>query len=193
MPFLLIIFIAMPIVEIAVILRVGSALGWLPTLGIVILTAVLGTIMLRQQGLATLNKARSRLGSGEMPAQQLLEGVLLMVGGVLLLTPGFVTDAFGFACLIPWSRQWLAGKIAARAIIGGVGFGGVAGDAGAQGPQNRGSAGIEVGSGSTDGAGQSSNPSGSFGSNPGGRPQRQPPNSGRTNDIEDAEFREIDD
>jgi len=193
MPFILIIFIAMPIVEIAVILRVGSALGWLPTLGIVILTAVLGTIMLRQQGLATLNKARERLGSGEMPAQQLLEGMLLMVGGVLLLTPGFVTDAFGFACLIPWSRQWLAGKIAARAIIGGVGFGGVTGGAGAQGAQNPGSAGIEVGSGSTDGAHQTDSAPSSFGNNPGGRPQRQATDSRRTGDIEDAEFREIDD
>jgi len=167
--------------------------GWLPTLGIVILTAVLGTIMLRQQGLATLNRARERLGSGEMPAQQLLEGMLLMVGGVLLLTPGFVTDAFGFACLIPWSRQWLASKIAARAVIGGVGFGGVAGGAAAQSPHNRGTAGIEVGSGSTDGADQADTTAGSFGQNPGGRPQRQPSNPGRGKDVEDAEFREIDD
>ena len=108
MPFALILFIAMPIIEIAVLLRVGDSLGWLLTLGIVVFTAVLGTAMLRQQGLATLNKARQRMSSGEMPAEQLLEGLLLMVGGVLLLTPGFVTDAFGFACLVPWTRQWLA-------------------------------------------------------------------------------------
>ncbi len=126
MPFALILFIAMPIIEIAVLLRVGAALGWFPTLGIVVLTAVVGTAMLRQQGLATLNKARQRMGAGEMPAQQMLEGVLLMVGGVLLLTPGFVTDAFGFACLLPWSRQWLAKKIASRSVVGvagGIGAG----------------------------------------------------------------------
>jgi len=117
MPYALLLFVAMPIVEIALLLRVGNALGWAPTLLIVIATAFLGTAMLRQQGLATLAKARSRLDSGEMPAQQLLEGMLLMVGGVLLLTPGFVTDAFGFACLIPLTRQWLATKLADRAIL----------------------------------------------------------------------------
>ncbi|MFK7856202.1 MAG: FxsA family protein [Granulosicoccus sp.] len=122
MPYALILFIAMPIIEIAVLLRIGSALGWLPTLAIVILTAILGTTMLRHQGLATLNLAKQRMNAGEMPAQQMLEGVILMIGGVLLLTPGFVTDAFGFACLFPYSRRWLAARIAARSVIG---FGGV--------------------------------------------------------------------
>lgn len=117
MPVALILFIVMPIVEIALLLRVGSAIGWVPTLLIVIVTAVLGSAMLRQQGLATLNKARSRMDSGEMPAQQLLEGMMIMIGGVLLLTPGFVTDAFGFACLVPFTRQWLAARIASRAMM----------------------------------------------------------------------------
>ena len=125
MPYALILFVAMPIIEIAVLLRIGSALGWLPTLAIVILTAVLGTIMLRQQGLATLNTARRRMNSGEMPAQQILEGVILMIGGVMLLTPGFVTDALGFACLVPFSRRWLAAKIAARSVVGFGGMGGI--------------------------------------------------------------------
>lgn len=121
MPYALLLFVAMPIIEIAVLLRVGSALGWAPTLLIVIATAFLGTAMLRQQGLATLAKARSRLDSGEMPAEQLLEGVLIMIGGVFLLTPGFVTDAFGFACLIPFTRHWLAQKAAGRLIVGVTG------------------------------------------------------------------------
>jgi UPF0716 protein FxsA len=125
MPYALIMFVAMPIIEIAVLLRIGSALGWFPTLAIVILTAILGTTMLRQQGLATLNIAKQRMSSGEMPAQQLLEGVILMIGGVLLLTPGFVTDAFGFACLIPFSRRWLAARIAARSVAGFAGMGGI--------------------------------------------------------------------
>ena len=121
MPYVLLLFIAMPIVEIALLLRVGEAFGWLPTLLIVIVTAVIGSAMLRQQGLATLNTARQRMDSGELPAQQLLEGVLIMIGGVLLLTPGLVTDACGFICLIPFTRQWLAARISARAIVG---FGG---------------------------------------------------------------------
>lgn len=139
MPYALILFIAMPIIEIAVLLRIGSALGWLPTLAIVILTAILGTTMLRHQGLATLNLAKQRMNAGEMPAQQMLEGVILMIGGVLLLTPGFVTDAFGFACLFPYTRRWLAAKIAARSVIG---FGGV----GPMGSGRRTADGINVGS-----------------------------------------------
>ncbi len=118
MPYFLILFIAMPIVEIALLLRVGEAFGWAPTLLIVIATAVIGSAMLRQQGLATINKARQRLDSGEVPAQQLLEGMLIMIGGVLLLTPGFVTDTFGFLCLVPPTRQWLASKLSARAFVG---------------------------------------------------------------------------
>jgi len=118
MPYFLILFIAMPIIEIALLLRVGEAFGWLPTLLIVIATAIVGSGMLRQQGLATINKARQRLDAGEMPAQQLLEGMLIMIGGVLLLTPGFVTDTFGFLCLVPPTRRWLAVRLSDRAIVG---------------------------------------------------------------------------
>jgi len=181
MPYALMLFVAMPIIEIAVLLRVGSALGWLPTLAIVILTAVLGTIMLRQQGLATLNIARQRMNSGEMPAQQMLEGVILMIGGVLLLTPGFVTDAFGFACLIPYSRRWLAAKIAARSVIGFGGMGGVN---------------VGVNSGSAPGAGQSGPHSGSadYSGRSSGYSQGRPASADRksTGDIIDGDFRRID-
>jgi UPF0716 protein FxsA len=129
MPYILLLFILMPIIEIAVLIQVGGAIGLWATLAIVILTAVLGTAMLRQQGLATMNQVRQRLGAGEMPAQQIIEGLLLLVGGVLLLTPGFVTDAFGFTCLFPLTRQWLARQIAARSmghmnvVVGGMGPG----------------------------------------------------------------------
>jgi UPF0716 protein FxsA len=72
--------------------------------------------MLRQQGMATLQKAQQRMQSGQMPAQQIGEGILLLIGGALLLTPGFATDAFGFACLIPWSRRWMATKLGAKTM-----------------------------------------------------------------------------
>lgn len=108
----------MPIIEIAVLIQIGGALGLLPTLAIIVATAILGTIMLRQQGLATLAKARGRMSSGQLPAEQLMEGVLLLIGGVLLLTPGFVTDAFGFFCLVPFTRQWLARHLASRSTVG---------------------------------------------------------------------------
>lgn len=120
MRYLLLLFIVMPIVEIGVLINVGSWLGLWPTLLIVILTAVLGTWMLRQQSAATMMQAQDRLRAGELPAQQIFEGVLLLVGGVLLLTPGFVTDGIGFACLMPWSRRWLAAAIAERSKGGAM-------------------------------------------------------------------------
>jgi len=116
MPYLFILFIAMPIAEIAVLIKVGGAIGGLTTIGIVILTAVIGTAMLRQQGIATLNKAQMRMQNGEMPAQQMMEGLLLLIGGVLLLTPGFITAFFGFCMLIPVSRRFLAAKLSAGAL-----------------------------------------------------------------------------
>lgn len=120
MRYLLVLFIAMPIIEIGVLIQVGGLLGLWPTLIIVILTAILGTWMLRQQSAATLMQAQQRLSAGQLPAQQIFEGLLLLVGGVLLLTPGFVTDAIGFACLVPWSRRWLAGRIAERTKPGSI-------------------------------------------------------------------------
>jgi len=133
MPYLFLLFIIMPIAEIAVLIQVGGSIGVWTTIGIVILTAIIGTFMLRQQGLATLNKAQQRMQQGEMPAQQMLEGLLLLIGGVLLLTPGFITDFFGFCTLVPVSRQFLAKKLAERSVgnmnifVGGSSFGGGAG------------------------------------------------------------------
>ena len=193
MPFALILFIAMPIIEIAVLLRVGDSLGWLLTLGIVIFTAILGAAMLRQQGIATLNKARQRMSSGEMPAEQLLEGMLLMIGGVLLLTPGFVTDAFGFACLVPWTRQWLAGRIAARSTIGFAGMGGMAGGGVRDSGRTVGSTGTTVGSGATPAAERAGETGSVFGVTPGGQPKPDSSPSARVGDVVDAEFRQIDD
>ena len=119
----------MPIVEIFVLIQVGSAIGAVATIGLVIITAIVGTWMLRSQGLSTLNRARSRLAGGEIPAFQLLEGMALAVGGALLLTPGFVTDAIGFACLLPPTRHLLVNAVSKR-----VSFAGVAGMAGSTGP-----------------------------------------------------------
>lgn len=108
MRILLIVFFTVPLVEMYVLIKVGEQIGALPTIGLVVLTAVIGVALLRQQGLSTLTRGVSRLKSGEVPATEILEGLLLAVGGALLLTPGFVTDAMGFALLIPWSRQAVA-------------------------------------------------------------------------------------
>ncbi len=112
--FIFMLFIAVPIIEIAVLIKVGGILGFWITLLFVVLTAALGTLMLRAQSISTLQAVQARMGAGELPATQLIEGVILLVGGVFLLTPGFITDGFGFFCLIPLCRRWLANKVLSR-------------------------------------------------------------------------------
>lgn len=161
MPYVFLLFILMPIVEIAVLIQVGGSIGLFPTLLIIILTAILGTYLLRQQGLATLTRARQRMSSGQLPAEQMMEGVLLLIGGVLLLTPGFVTDAFGFSCLFPLTRQWMARKMASRSVIGVMGMGG-------------GGPGTSAGMGPDSGSGADGSFGGTSGATPGGKPARKP-------------------
>ncbi len=107
-PVLFLLFLAIPLLEIYFLILVGSWIGALPTVLIVILTAVAGAALARQQGFATLQRVQLMLANGEMPALELLEGVILLVGALLLLTPGFITDLAGFVCLIPASRRQLA-------------------------------------------------------------------------------------
>ncbi len=116
---LLVLFIIVPIVEIYFLIKVGSIIGVIPTILIVIATAVLGTAMLRQQGLATLQRYQQSVASGRLPAQEMIEGLALVFGGALLLTPGFVTDAIGFLCLIPVTRQAVIRWLLKRVRIGG--------------------------------------------------------------------------
>ncbi len=114
---ILILFILVPIIELYLLIKVGSLIGVIPTLLIVILTAVIGTALLRQQGLATLQRYQRSLAEGRMPAQEVMEGLALVFGGALLLTPGFFTDAIGFLCLFPLTR-----KAMIRAILRRVNF-----------------------------------------------------------------------
>jgi UPF0716 protein FxsA len=111
---LLLLFILVPILEIYLLITVGSLIGALPTVFLVIFTAILGTYLLRAQGLATFQKVHTTLEQGQMPAEALFEGVLLLIGGALLLTPGFFTDAIGFLCLIPSFRQFLISWLTQR-------------------------------------------------------------------------------
>ncbi len=117
---LLLLFIVVPIVELYFLIKVGSIIGVIPTILIVIGTAVLGTALLRQQGLATLQRYQQSLSSGRLPAQEMIEGLALVFGGALLLTPGFVTDIIGFLCLIPITRQAVIRWLLKRVRISGV-------------------------------------------------------------------------
>ena len=123
MPVFFFLFIVMPIAELAVLIQVGSVIGVLNTVGLVFLTAVIGAWLLRQQGLATLLRANERLNSGELPAKEVAEGLILAVGGAMLLTPGFITDTFGFLCLLPGSRHWLASQALKRMTVSGQNHG----------------------------------------------------------------------
>ena len=110
----LIICTLVPVVEIWILIEVGGWIGALPTIALVVLTATVGLSLLKRQGLSTLMSARRKIGEGSIPASELVSGVMIAVGGALLLTPGFVTDAIGFALLIPQTRQWLLLKLINR-------------------------------------------------------------------------------
>ncbi|WP_261816172.1 FxsA family protein [Vibrio gallicus] len=116
-PILLLLFVLVPIVEISLFIQVGGFLGMWPTIMLVLLTAVVGASLVRSQGIATLLSVQSRMQQGEIPAQQILEGVMLAVAGVLLLTPGFMTDTLGMLVLLPKPRSIIARQLMARVKV----------------------------------------------------------------------------
>lgn len=112
-------FIAVPLVEIYVLIQVGSVIGAGWTILAVVGTALLGAVLVRAQGLATLMRARGQMTAGEVPAVEILEGVALIAAGALLMTPGFVTDTLGFCCLVPSWRQGMARALLRRVVVVG--------------------------------------------------------------------------
>ena len=108
-----------PFVEIYLLLQVGSMIGAFPTIFLVVFTAVLGAWLLRQQGFATFQRLRSNLAEGVVPAYEMIEGPIILVGGALLLTPGFITDLLGFACLMPQLRRKIAQHLIENYIVKG--------------------------------------------------------------------------
>ncbi len=100
-------FVAIPIIEIALFITLGQSIGLMPTLVLVVLTAFLGTALLRIQGMAAVSRARAHLQAHEMPVEEVFVGVFLLVAGALLLTPGFLTDALGFLLFVPAVRRRL--------------------------------------------------------------------------------------
>ncbi len=117
---LFIIFVVVPIIEIALFIQVGGFIGLWPTLAIVVLTALAGSTLLRSQGLATLASLQNNLRTGGDPVNPIAHGALILVAGVLLLTPGFFTDALGLSLMIPQVRvrviRWVGRRIAAGEI-----------------------------------------------------------------------------
>lgn len=115
-------FIIIPLLELYLIIKVGGYIGALWTVIIVIGTAVVGVNLLRMQGFNTLRRAQQNMEQGAMPAMEMMEGIVLAVGGALLITPGFLTDTLGFICLIPFTRQALIRGFIKRGSVQMHGF-----------------------------------------------------------------------
>ncbi|MDG1818490.1 MAG: FxsA family protein [Porticoccaceae bacterium] len=120
MRYLFLIFVITPVIEMWLLITVGSYLGALPTIGLVLLTAFIGVNLLRAQGFETLWRGRRKFEEGQLPAQEIAEGIILAVCGALLLTPGFVTDLIGFSGLIPPIRRIIAQFILSRMVVASV-------------------------------------------------------------------------
>jgi UPF0716 protein FxsA len=104
---LLLLFIAVPLIELAILIKLGSLVGLLPTIALVIVTGVAGASLARSQGLRVLLQIRQELAAGRVPVDRLMDGLLILIAGALLLTPGLLTDLVGLAVLVPGPRDFV--------------------------------------------------------------------------------------
>lgn len=102
---LLILFIAIPLLELALLIKIGTLIGTFNTILLILITGIVGAALTKQQGLGVITRIREDMAVGRVPSDELFNGVCILVGGFLLLTPGFLTDALGFSLLIPSARQ----------------------------------------------------------------------------------------
>jgi UPF0716 protein FxsA len=118
-PFLvfLLLLIIVPVVEIYLLIQVGSSIGAFSTVLLIVATAVLGAYLFRLQGMSTVQRVQASLSRGEIPALEMIEGAMLLLSAALLLTPGFVTDIVGFVCLIPTVRRKFASSVLASQFV----------------------------------------------------------------------------
>tara|TARA_B100001093_G_scaffold259864_1_gene248405 strand:- start:3069 stop:3500 length:432 start_codon:yes stop_codon:yes gene_type:complete len=108
---LLFLFIVIPTAELVLLLMLGVRIGWMPTMGLIVFTGILGATLARQQGLSILRKIQTEMQNGRPPALEMVEGAMVVIGGMVLLTPGIITDGLGFALLVPGIRGAIANKI----------------------------------------------------------------------------------
>jgi UPF0716 protein FxsA len=121
---LLALFIVVPLAELYVILKVGDAIGVLPTIALLAADSVLGSMLLRAQGRAVWRRFNEAISAGRMPHREVMDGVLVIFGGAFLITPGFITDVVGLVLLVPPTRalvrRWLARRLGRRVSVGVV-------------------------------------------------------------------------
>jgi UPF0716 protein FxsA len=104
---LALLFITIPIAELALLVWLGSLIGFWPTMGLVIVTGVTGAMLARAAGVRVIHEIRAEVAAGRMPVNHMLDGMLILVGGVVLLTPGILSDLFGLALLLPTTRSMI--------------------------------------------------------------------------------------
>src|SRR3954471_9129410 len=136
---LIVLFIVVPIVELFVIIQVGEAIGVLPTIALLIADSVLGSMLMRSQGRTAWRRFNAALAEGRMPHREVLDGALVIFGGALLLTPGFLTDILGAILLLPPTRALVRGVVAPRVLprVGRSSCGGTGGAPGNGGARRR--------------------------------------------------------
>ena len=110
-------FLLVPLIEIGLFIQVGGLIGLWPTLGVVVATAILGTMLVRSQGAAALGRIKRSLDELSDPSGPLADGAMILLSGALLLTPGFFTDAVGFALLVPGVRAWVFRQLRSRVNV----------------------------------------------------------------------------
>ncbi|MDZ4699883.1 MAG: FxsA family protein [Rhodothermales bacterium] len=113
---LLLLFIVLPIVELALLIELGRRIGFWPTMGIVVVTGILGSTLARRQGLAVWRQFNQRLQQGQLPGTELVDGIIILLSATFLLTPGIITDVLGLIGLLPFSRALIR-----RGVLGYLG------------------------------------------------------------------------
>ena len=111
---LILLFTAIPIIELMLLLRINQYIGFGPTILLVFMTGVIGALLAKQQGREILQRIKRDMKQGQMPGDELVNGLCVLIGGALLLTPGIITDVAGFSLVIPSARQWLKQSIKRR-------------------------------------------------------------------------------
>jgi UPF0716 protein FxsA len=109
--------LALPIIEIAIFIKVGQTIGLLPTLALVIGAAILGGVLLRQQGLSVLTRLRSNVSSGQLPGRSIADAMMIGLAALLLVLPGFLSDVLALALLLPPVRGWIYATLARRVTV----------------------------------------------------------------------------
>lgn len=116
---LLLLFTMVPIIELALLIWIGGYIGWLETIGLVLLTGFVGAALARSEGLRTLRQIQNEVAEGRMPAESMVQGAMILIAGALLVTPGVLTDAFGLCVLISPLRRGLA-RLVIRSLRGRI-------------------------------------------------------------------------